>query len=62
MEINAQEVIDRLSRKLAKAEAEKTVMEVQIETLQEENANLSAQIPRDTPGEKSNPIEGEVIG
>lgn len=62
MEINAQEVIDRLSRKLAKTEAEKTVMEVQIETLQEENANLSAQIQRDTPGEKSNPIEGEVIG
>lgn len=61
MEINAQEVIDRLSRKLAKAEAEKTVMEVQIETLQEENANLSAQIPRDTEV-KSDPIEGEVIG
>lgn len=61
MEINAQEVIDRLSRKLAKAEAEKTVMEVQIETLQEENANLSAQIPRDTEV-KSDPLEGEVIG
>lgn len=61
MEINAQEVIDRLSRKLAKAEAEKTVMEVQIETLQVENANLSAQIPRDTEV-KSDPLEGEVIG
>lgn len=61
MEINAQEVIDRLSRKLAKAEAEKTVMEVQIEVLQNENTNLSAQIPRDTEV-KSDPIEGEVIG
>ena len=61
MEINAQEVIDRLSRKLAKVEAEKTVMEVQIETLQEKNANLSAQIPRDREA-KSDPLEGEVIG
>lgn len=61
MEINAQEVIDRLSRKLAKVEAEKTVMEVQIETLQVENANLSAQILGDTEV-KSDPIEGEVIG
>lgn len=61
MEINAQEVINRLSQKLAKLEAEKVVMEVQIETLQEENANLSAQIPRDTEV-KSEPVEGEVIG
>lgn len=61
MEINAQEVIDRLSRKLAKAEAEKIVMEVQIETLQEENANLSAQIQSQTQS-ASEPVEGEVIG
>ena len=61
MEINAQEVIDRLSRKLAKAEADKTVLEVQVETLQTENASLSAQIPRDTEV-KSDPLEGEVIG
>ena len=61
MEINAQEVIDRLSRKLAKVEAEKTVMEVQIETLQEENANLSAQIQSQDQS-ASEPLEGEVIG
>lgn len=60
MEINAQEVIDRLSAKLAKSEAEKVVLEVQVETLQNENANLSAQIPGDTEV-KSDPIEGEVI-
>ena len=61
MEINAQEVIDRLSSKLAKAEAGKAVLEVQVEVLQTENANLSAQIPRDTEV-KSDPLEGEVIG
>ena len=61
MEINAQEVIDRLSSRLAKAEAEKAVLEVQVEALQTENANLSAQIPRDTEV-KSDPLEGEVIG
>ena len=60
MEINAQEVIDRLSAKLAKNEAEKVVLEVQVETLQTENANLSAQIPRDTEV-KSDPLEGELI-
>lgn len=61
MEINAQDVIDRLSTKLAKLEAEKAVLEVQVEALQTENANLSGQIPRDTEV-KSDPIEGEVIG
>lgn len=61
MEINAQEVIDRLSAKLAKSEAEKVVLEVQVETLQNENANLSAQIPKDTEAGEG-PIEGEVIG
>ena len=61
MEINAQEVIDKLSGKLAKLEAEKAVLEVQVEALQNENANLSAQIPRDTEV-KSDPLEGEVIG
>lgn len=61
MEINAQEVIDRLSRKLAKLEAEKTVMEVQIEALQTENAKLSAQMPKDTEAGEG-PVEGEVIG
>lgn len=61
MEINAQDVIDRLSRKLAKAEAEKTVMEVQVETLQEENANLFSQI-QSKDQKLADPIEGEVIG
>ena len=61
MEINAQDVIDKLSGKLAKLEAEKAVLEVQVEALQTENANLSAQIE----GNRANaegPIEGEVIG
>lgn len=61
MEINAQDVINKLSQKLAKLEAEKAVLEVQVDTLQSENANLSAQIPRDTEV-KSDPLEGEVIG
>lgn len=61
MEINAQEVIDRLSRKLAKAESEKTVMEVQIEALQNENANLSAQIENHDVNVEA-PVEGEVVG
>lgn len=61
MEINAQDVIDRLSGKLAKLEAEKAVLEVQAQALQTENANLSAQIPRDTEVE-SDSIEGEIIG
>lgn len=61
MEINAQDVIDRLSGKLAKLEAEKAVLEVQVEALQTENADLSAQIPVDTEV-KSDPLEGEVIG
>lgn len=60
MEINAQEVINRLSRKFAKAEAEKTVMEVQIEALQTENENLSAKISEYVTN--SNPVDGEVIG
>lgn len=60
MEINAQEVIDRLSNKLAKLEAEKTVMEVQLEMLQSENSRLSAQIPRDNDYGDA-PYEGELI-
>ena len=62
MEINAQDVIDKLSSKLAKAEAEKAVLEVQVEALQAHNQSLEQQIPRDMPGEKGSPIEGEVIG
>lgn len=58
MEINAQDVIDRLSQKLAKSESEKTVMEVQIEALQNHIADLSAKIPQSQEG----PIEGELIG
>lgn len=58
MEINAQEVINRLSTKLAKAEAEKTVMEVQIETLQEQVNELNARVPRDN---EEGPVEGELI-
>lgn len=61
MEINAQEVIDRLSAKLAKSEAEKVVLEVQVETLQNENANLSAQIENHDANVEA-PVEGEVIG
>lgn len=61
MEINAQEVIDRLSAKLAKSEAEKVVLEVQVETLQNENANLSAQIENYDVNVEA-PVEGEVIG
>lgn len=56
MEINAQEVIDKLSRKLAKAEAEKAVLEVQVDVLQAENASLAARVPKD------NEVVGEVIG
>lgn len=61
MEIDAQRVIGKLTRKLADLETSNVVMEVQIETLQEEIANLSAQIPRDEEV-KSAPIEGELIG
>lgn len=61
MEINAQEVIDRLSAKLAKSEAEKVVLEVQVETLQNENAKLSAQIENHDVNVEA-PVEGEVIG
>lgn len=53
MEINAQDVIDRLSVKLAKAESEKTIMEIQIETLQ-------AQMQRQNENSE-NPVEGELI-
>ena len=60
MEINAQDVIDRLSSKLAKLEAEKAVLEVQVEALQEENANLSRQIESDRAGAEA-PVEGELI-
>lgn len=62
MEINAQEVIDKLSSKIAKLEAEKAVLEVQVEALQSENHNIKQQLPMDMPGEKGNPVEGEVIG
>ena len=62
MEINAQDVIDRLSSKLAKLEAEKAVLEVQVEALQEQNQMLQQQVSQDEPGSKSNPVEGEVIG
>ena len=61
MEINAQDVIDRLSGKLAKLEAEKVVLEVQVEALQTENANLSGQIESDRAGAEG-PVEGELIG
>lgn len=61
MEINAQDVINRLSSKLAKAEAEKAVLEVQVEALQTENANLSAQIENHDANVEA-PVEGEVIG
>lgn len=61
MEINAQDVIDKLSGKLAKLEGEKAVLEVQVEALQTENANLSGQLPGDTEV-KSDPVEGEIIG
>lgn len=60
MEINAQDVIDRLSTKLAKSEAEKVVLEVQVETLQNENANLSAQIENHDVNVEA-PVEGELI-
>lgn len=61
MEINAQEVIDKLSGKLAKLEAEKAVLEVQVEALQERVHLLEQQIPQDEPGAKGNPVEGELI-
>lgn len=60
MEINAQEVIDRLSGKLAKLEAEKAVLEVQVEALQTENANLSGQIENNRANAEA-PVEGELI-
>ena len=52
MEINAQDVIDRLSAKLGKAETDRTIMEIQIEALQ-------AQLRQNESGE--NPVEGELI-
>lgn len=52
MEINAQDVINRLSVKLGKAEADRTIMEMQIEALQ-------AQLRQSESGE--NPAEGELI-
>lgn len=52
MEINAQDVIDRLSGKLAKAETEKSIMEIQIESLQAQLQNESAQ---------DRSVEGELI-
>lgn len=53
MEINAQDVIDRLSTKLAKAEFDKTVMEIQIESLQ-------AQL-KHNENSRDEPVEGELI-
>lgn len=58
MEINAQEIIDRLTSKIARLERDKVVLEVQVETLQ---AHLE-QATQDSPGEKEDPLEGEVIG
>lgn len=60
MEINAQDVIDNLSGKLAKAESEKSVMEVQIEALKKLNQELYELVPKDE--EKEAPLEGELIG
>lgn len=53
MEINAQDVIDRLSGKLAKAETEKSIMEIQIESLQ-------AQL-RESESVQDRSVEGELI-
>lgn len=61
MEINAQDVIDKLSSKLAKVEAEKAVLEVQVEALQNHAEQLASQIPRDEP-QAEQPIQGEVVG
>lgn len=52
MEINAQDVIDRLSAKLGKAETDRTIMEIQIEALQ-------AQLRQNESVENS--VEGELI-
>ena len=60
MEIDAQEVINRLSQKIGTLESEKTVMQVQIEMLQEESANLSAQVSNTVTSDDS--LEGELIG
>lgn len=61
MEINAQEVISRLSQKIGTLESEKTVMQVQIEMLQDENTNLSAQASVDVESADA-PLEGDLVG
>ena len=61
MEINAQDVINKLTRKIASLEGEKAVLEVQVEALQTENANLSGQIESNRANAEG-PVEGEVIG
>lgn len=53
MEINAQDVIDRLSAKLGKAETDRTIMEMQIEALQ-------AQLQHNENG-RDEPVESELI-
>lgn len=53
MEINAQDVINRLSAKLGKAETDRVIMEMQIEALQ-------AQLRQSEPETESS-VEGELI-
>ena len=60
MEINAQDVISRLSQKIGTLESEKTVMQIQIEMLQQQNESLAPQASDFET--KEEPLEGEVVG
>lgn len=64
MEINAQEIIDKLTNDYAKLYSKNVVMEFQIEALQEQNQTLAAE--RDGYKEelrsRDETFEGEVVG
>lgn len=53
MEINAQDVINKLTDKIAKLEGEKAVLEVQVEVLQNQL--------QESPGLGDGPVDGELI-
>jgi len=53
MEIDAQEVINRLAKRISQLEVDKTLLEVQLEATQSELRAATS---------SEGPIEGEVVG
>lgn len=59
MEVDAQVVIDKLTQKLAQAEANGAILEVQVENLQSENKALQAQVENLQAEDKTEKQKGD---